>query len=372
MARGKEEGDADVLTQLRRHFPESSVDAEISQTQNLSSRTTHLETASPAILHHLEQRYAAQTEGFGMIPERQASRYRYDTAFQVLRQLAEGIPGMASDPASNISGLAYHDPANAMYPTSGFSTHGSCGTPEPVASCDHFPSNILDPYRPLPILQPDDGHHNNTPPLLHGTDPSNLYSRSMQPTVLSLGNFRHSDLHIRPPVYRPTSGVSSNMRSIVNMASPVQTGAMHISPSVAAVLQSSGESIACNGAACTVLAAKKLTASDIKNSRAILPRLAIENNMPFVMAYRAYGLCLPDDRGAEWDVVIKSWANGRSEFAPPHQKRRLDRRVFVLEGIAPFLAAHCLTVGSVFGIVVENGALSSASQLRFCDCCDPS
>lgn len=353
----KEEGDADVLTHLRRQFPNNAGDAEPCQTPGLSSRSTHFDAASPPMLHHLEQRYAAQAEGLSIYPESQGSRYRYDTAFQVLRQLAEGIPGMANDHAHNLPGLTQYDPTNASYPMSGLSTYASCGTPEPVASCEHFSPSLVDSYRPLPTLQQDDGPHNCTPPYLQGAETSTLYhSNPFQPTVLSLGNFRHSDLH-RTPVYRPTSGVSSNMRRPANMSAPIQTGAMHISPSVAAVLQSSGESIACSGNMCTVLAAKKLTASDIKNSRAILPRLAIENNMPFVMAYRAYGLCLPDDRGQEWDVVIKSWANGRSDFASPHQKRRLDRRVFVLEGIAPFLAAHGLTVGSIFGIVVVNGEL---------------
>jgi hypothetical protein len=173
--------------------------------------------------------------------------------------------------------------------------------------------------------------------------------------ILSLGDSSISSPHYQP-VHQPASGGCDNMGSVAEMAGLVKTGASNLLPPAARVLQSSGDySTPCKGAACAVLVGKKLTASDIKNTRAILPRLAIETHMPFIMAYRTYGLRLPDAWGAQWSVVIKSWANGRSELALLNQKRRLDRRVFVLEGIAPFLAAHRLDVGSVFGIVVENG-----------------
>ena len=109
---------------------------------------------------------------------------------------------------------------------------------------------------------------------------------------------------------------------------------------------------------CTVLAAKVLTESDVKHSRAILPRIAVENNLPFVVGFRTFGLLLPDQVGNEWEFVIKSWANGRSEKSG--QTRRKDRRVYVVEQLSAFLAKHGLGVGNIIGIVLVDGA---------CRCC---
>jgi hypothetical protein len=111
------------------------------------------------------------------------------------------------------------------------------------------------------------------------------------------------------------------------------------------------------GSACTVLAAKVLTESDCKHSRAILPRIAIENNLPFVVGFRTFGLLLPDQDGNEWEFVIKSWANGRSEKSG--QTRRKDRRVYVVEQLSSFLAKHALGVGNIIGIVLVDGARGS-------------
>lgn len=109
----------------------------------------------------------------------------------------------------------------------------------------------------------------------------------------------------------------------------------------------------------TVLAAKMLTESDVKHSRAILPRVAVENNLPFLLGYRTFGMYLPDEEGSSWEFVVKSWANGRSDkIGTAH--RRKDRRVYVVEHMASFLARHHLNVGDVVGIVHVNGAQSIA------------
>ena len=72
---------------------------------------------------------------------------------------------------------------------------------------------------------------------------------------------------------------------------------------------------------------------------------------------------LPDEEGASWEFVVKSWANGRSDKTP----RRKDRRVYVVEQMASFLAKHHLNVGDVVGIVHVNGGppgtLSLSAQL---------
>ena len=114
----------------------------------------------------------------------------------------------------------------------------------------------------------------------------------------------------------------------------------------------------------SVLAAKVLTESDVKHSRAILPRIAIENNLPFIVGFRTFGLILPDQDGFDWEFVIKSWANGRSEKSG--QTRRKDRRVYVVEQLAPFLAKHGLGVGNIIGIVVVDGALTVCVALPQC------
>jgi hypothetical protein len=108
-------------------------------------------------------------------------------------------------------------------------------------------------------------------------------------------------------------------------------------------------------AGATPLAAKVLTESDVKHARAILPRIAVENNLPFLLGYRTFGIVMPDADGTEWEFNIKSWANGRSDAA--QSERRKDRRVYVIEQMAPYLAKHQLRVGDVIGIVANNGAL---------------
>lgn len=104
-----------------------------------------------------------------------------------------------------------------------------------------------------------------------------------------------------------------------------------------------------------VLAAKILTESDVKHSRAILPRIAVENNLPFLLGFRTYGLILPDPEGNQWEFTIKSWANGRADRAL--SERRKDRRVYVVEQMNSYLAKNKLVVGDVIGFVVVNGVL---------------
>lgn len=110
----------------------------------------------------------------------------------------------------------------------------------------------------------------------------------------------------------------------------------------------------------TVLAAKILTESDVKHSRAILPRIAVENNLPFLLGYRTYGLVLPDPEGRRWEFTIKSWANGRADRTPGERKK--DRRVYVVEQMANFLAKNKLVVGDVIGFVVVDGHLQVHCQ----------
>lgn len=88
-----------------------------------------------------------------------------------------------------------------------------------------------------------------------------------------------------------------------------------------------------------VLVAKCLTNSDAASGRIILPRVAVEANLPFVTGYRHYALAVRDARGRRYEFVIKSWANGTEH-----------RRVFVLEQAAEYLRSHGVGVGDAIGI----------------------
>jgi hypothetical protein len=105
-----------------------------------------------------------------------------------------------------------------------------------------------------------------------------------------------------------------------------------------------------------VLAAKTLTGSDVKHSRAILPRVAVENNLPFLVGFRTYGLYLPDEEGHQWEFIIKSWANGRTDKTG-QKDRRKERRVYVIEQMSNYLSKHRLSVGDVVGIVCVDGMI---------------
>eukprot|EP00891_Asterochloris_glomerata_P000981 jgi/Astpho2/981/Aster-x0038 len=87
-----------------------------------------------------------------------------------------------------------------------------------------------------------------------------------------------------------------------------------------------------------VLVSKVLTNSDT-HGRIILPRVAVEANLSFLMGYRSYKLQLKDASGRMWDFVIKSWANGTEH-----------RRVYVLEQAAEYLRTFKLSMGDAVGI----------------------
>ncbi|EFN57994.1 hypothetical protein CHLNCDRAFT_142158 [Chlorella variabilis] len=96
-----------------------------------------------------------------------------------------------------------------------------------------------------------------------------------------------------------------------------------------------------------VLVSKQLTNSDASSGRIILPRVAVESNLSFVLGYRHYALAVKDCYGRQYEFMIKSWANGTEH-----------RRVFVLEQAGAFLKAHGVGVGDAVGICSdENGDL---------------
>lgn len=198
------------------------------------------------------------------------------------------------------------------------------------------------------IPAPSENHDDSAavpPPSDPQTDASALY----KPPVASLEGIVHDSVH-------------KDGMSVLGVPPPVQQQEQPPPPHVQII--GDGQN--------TVLAAKILTESDVKHSRAILPRIAVENNLPFLLGYRTYGLILPDPEGRRWEFTIKSWANGRADRTPGERKK--DRRVYVVEQMANFLAKNKLVVGDVIGFVVVDGAISihcvysfiTIYQIKFC------
>eukprot|EP00884_Botryococcus_braunii_P011055 jgi/Botrbrau1/19951/Bobra.0059s0067.2 len=91
-----------------------------------------------------------------------------------------------------------------------------------------------------------------------------------------------------------------------------------------------------------VLVAKTLTPSDT-NGRIILPRVAVEANLPFVKGYRQFSLKVKDPRGGtEREIVIKSWANGNE-----------NRRVYVLDQAVEYMRQYNLRENDCIGLCTD-------------------
>jgi hypothetical protein len=209
--------------------------------------------------------------------------------------------------------------------------HGSASTshhPSNAWTDARTPSHHVSSHNPLERLPPGSG------PLAH-TD----VLRTVQTPLHSLSGLQHAGRHpldLALNIYSQPHAHSRSGAADAGMLGRAAPSAPHASIE------------------CTVLAAKILTESDSKHSRAILPRVAVENNLPFVVGYRTFGINIPDHEGHEWEFVIKSWANGRADKAG--QSRRKDRRVYVVEQLSAYLATHRLSVGDMIGIVVVDGA----------------
>ncbi len=77
-----------------------------------------------------------------------------------------------------------------------------------------------------------------------------------------------------------------------------------------------------DGAVRAVLVAKVLTKSDATSKRIILPRIAVEANLPQLATADHFHFKAMDATGREWELVVKAWANGSN-----------PRPVFVIEQV---------------------------------------
>lgn len=89
-----------------------------------------------------------------------------------------------------------------------------------------------------------------------------------------------------------------------------------------------------------VLVAKTLTRSDYQAKRVILPRIAVESNLSWVVNGPSDRLNVTDSKGKEWSFRLKSWSNGDN-----------PKPVYVLEQMAGYLREYRLKTGDCVGLL---------------------
>lgn len=233
-------------------------------------------------------------------------------------------PPSISHPLQDLQDLRSQSQPHAAMSPAQFNPSNRTRAP-PTSTGSAWPQSIHD-------LSQVDAHH-------HGA------GINRAPLSLSQGQAGTSS----PSVDRDLSAALASMRPQMQTAQPTHAVAARDAaqaPQPPAQILSEGTG--------TVLAAKVLTESDVKHSRAILPRVAVENNLPFLLGYRTFGICIPDETGSQWEFVVKSWANGRTDKTGQTIKRK-DRRVYVVEQMSKYLAKHHLGVGDIVGFVHVDG-----------------
>jgi hypothetical protein len=91
-----------------------------------------------------------------------------------------------------------------------------------------------------------------------------------------------------------------------------------------------------------ILVAKVLTKSDANSKRIILPRIAVEANLPQLSHAQVFNLSATDPHGASWPLVIKAWANGQN-----------PKPVYVLEQVGELLKQYKLTTGDAVAVMAS-------------------
>jgi hypothetical protein len=95
-----------------------------------------------------------------------------------------------------------------------------------------------------------------------------------------------------------------------------------------------------------VLVAKVLTKSDSSSKRIILPRIAVEANLPQVTQGGGHGktfyFSAEDPSGASWPLCIKAWANGQN-----------PKPVYVLEQVGDLMKQQKLGVGDAVAVLAS-------------------
>lgn len=110
-----------------------------------------------------------------------------------------------------------------------------------------------------------------------------------------------------------------------------------------------GNSSAANAAAAAspdlhkgILVSKLLTKSDANSKRIILPRIAVETNLPQLESAPHFHFSAKDSNGQSWPLVIKAWANGSN-----------PKPVYVMEQIGDVLKTYKLAIGDAVALLAD-------------------
>ncbi|WIA11105.1 hypothetical protein OEZ85_011249 [Tetradesmus obliquus] len=127
-------------------------------------------------------------------------------------------------------------------------------------------------------------------------------------------------------------------------AAPVPDQQQRSAAAAAAAAASSSKSAAAaeSGIVKAILVAKVLTKSDANSKRIILPRIAVEANLPQLAHAQVFNLSATDPHGASWPLVIKAWANGAN-----------PKPVYVLEQVGEMLKQYKLTTGDAVAVMAS-------------------
>eukprot|EP00877_Chromochloris_zofingiensis_P012965 jgi/Chrzof1/7922/Cz02g41120.t1 len=119
-------------------------------------------------------------------------------------------------------------------------------------------------------------------------------------------------------------------------AAPVATPVVNSNPAVpSAAVQTMNDS-----SLKAVLVSKVLTKSDASSKRIILPRIAVEANLPQLTSSSVFNFTAQDSKGHSWPLCIKAWANGQN-----------PKPVYVLEQIGDVLKMHKLGAGDAVAVL---------------------
>eukprot|EP00878_Enallax_costatus_P015269 GHUV01015987.1.p1 GENE.GHUV01015987.1~~GHUV01015987.1.p1 ORF type:complete len:577 (+),score=197.40 GHUV01015987.1:393-2123(+) len=91
-----------------------------------------------------------------------------------------------------------------------------------------------------------------------------------------------------------------------------------------------------------ILVAKVLTKSDSNSKRVILPRIAVEANLPQLAHAQCFNFSATDPHEQSWPLVIKAWANGQN-----------PKPVYVLEQVGELLKQYKITVGDALALMAS-------------------
>jgi len=91
-----------------------------------------------------------------------------------------------------------------------------------------------------------------------------------------------------------------------------------------------------------VLVAKVLTKSDASSKRVILPRIAIEANLPQLASQQVFNFSAQDNAGHTWPLCIKAWANGQN-----------PKPVYVLEQVGEIMKQEKLIAGDALAVLAS-------------------